>query len=222
MNELIVLVCNIKQHILYSVSVDFRNIIGKLEKYSLLNSKLNDIFVFYYQHKLEKKMKNLLILLTFIFLASCATKINFHQTCTTCTKSQRLFCEKAECPTSQIIQGRCVVSIIETGELIYIDEILKNEGIPAREGINFTIAKLNGRFILVGENFKNTWLITPHRKNIASIKGIQMPAQSMGIVFFELDNLNQLKMYSQDKTKSYIFDDNKDKWLEAKSARVGG
>lgn len=164
----------------------------------------------------------LILLLLIIILTSCATTIRFDQTCTTCTKSQRLYCEKAECPTSQMIQGKCVVTIIETGEVIFLDEILLKENQTAREGINFTIAKLNGRFILVGENFSKTWIVKPRKKNTACIKGIDMPSQNMGIVIFELDNLNQLKMYSQDKSLSFIFDDNNDKWLEAKSARVGG
>jgi len=167
-------------------------------------------------------MKQIIFMLTIIFLSSCATKINFEQTCTICTKSQRLYCEKAECPTSQMIQGKCVVSIIETGEIIHLDEILKKEGVLPRNGINFTIAKLNGRYVLVGEGLANTWLIKPRKKNSACIKSVKMPALSMGIVVFELDNTNQLKMYSQDKTKSFIFDDDNDKWIETKSARVGG
>ena len=42
------------------------------------------------------------ILIAFIF-SSCATKIDFDQTCLTCINSQRLLCNNHECPTTAMV-----------------------------------------------------------------------------------------------------------------------
>lgn len=166
-------------------------------------------------------MKSIGVLLALIILTSCATTTRFDQTCITCVQSQRIACKGTECPTSFMVGNECFVTMVETGENIFLNDILKEEKIEPRGGINFTIAKVNGRYFLVGENFKFSWVIAPKSKNLATIKAVEMPALGFGIPSFELYD-KQLKMVSQDKNLEFIYDDDKDKWIDVKSAKVGG
>lgn len=155
-----------------------------------------------------------------LILSSCATVTRFNQTCLTCVSSQRLSCQKGECPTSFLIGNDCYVTMIETGENIYLNDILKEEKIEPRSGINFTLAKYNGRYFVYSDIFKKMWLLKPHKKNTAKIEPVELPEQNLGIVIFEIND-NQLKMRNSDGIKEFIFDDEKDKWINVKPAKVG-
>lgn len=155
-----------------------------------------------------------------ILLASCSTVTRFNQTCITCVSSQRLACNKGECPTSFMVGNDCFVTIIETGENIYLNDILKLENIQPRSGIDFTIAKFNGRYFLHSDLFSKMWLLVPHKKNTAKIKAVELPEKNLGIVVFEINN-NQLKMFAKNRSLEFIFDDENDKWINAKSVKAG-
>lgn len=160
-----------------------------------------------------------LVAIAFI-VSSCATVTRFNQTCLTCVSSQRLSCQKGECPTSFLIGGECYVTMIETGENIYLNDILKEENIEPRNGINFTLAKYNGRYFVFSDSFKKMWLLEPHKRNTAKIKAIGLPENNLGIVIFEIYD-NQLKMRNSDGSKEFIFNDEKDKWINVKPVQAG-
>lgn len=174
-----------------------------------------------FNNLLENSMKTISAMFALLVLASCGTTTRFDQTCITCVSSQRISCKGAECPTSFMVGSDCLVTVVETGENIYLNDILKEEKIAPMDGLQLTLAKVNGRYYISCDSFAKMWYLMPAKKNEACLKSIDMPADRMGIVSFELYD-NQLKMISQDKTKEFIFDDNKDKWVDVKTAKVGG
>ena len=165
-------------------------------------------------------MRIAIILLSFLIISSCSTITRFDQTCITCVNSQRIACKGSECPTSFMVGEDCLVTIVETGENIYLNEILKQEKINPRKGLEITIAKLNGRYFLACNEFENMWILTSHKRNTAKIKSVKMPSKDMGITSFELYS-GQLKMISQDSKQSYLFDEDKEKWQLIQQARIG-
>ncbi|MEJ5245325.1 MAG: hypothetical protein WHV28_06420 [Bacteroidota bacterium] len=166
-------------------------------------------------------MKKLfLILLASSIIAGCASTTTFEQTCLTCVSSQRFSCKKGECPESFMVGNDCYVTIIETGENIYLNDILKEEQIQPRNGINFSIAKYNGRYFLYSDSFTKMWLIIPHKKNIVKYKSIELPEKNLGLAVFEI-NEKLLRIYDQNRERFYVFDDEKDKWINNKSVKAG-
>ena len=159
-------------------------------------------------------MKNYLgliaILIAFIF-SSCATKIDFDQTCLTCINSQRLLCNNHECPTTAMVNGHCIALLSETGEKITMDKILEGEGIIPRDGIDLTIAKIRGRYFVTGYGFKNLWMLTP-TDNQAKIKGFKFPADNLSMPpVFEISNKNLL-MRDQNNGYKFLFNIDNKKW----------
>ena len=166
-------------------------------------------------------MKKLfLFLFATLLFAGCASTTKFEQTCLTCVSSQRLSCKKGECPESFMAGNDCYVTIIETGENIYLNDILKEEKISPRSGIQFSIAKYNGRYFLYSDSFAKMWLIIPHNKNIAKYKSVELPERNLGLAIFEI-NEKILKIHDQNRERFYVFDDEKDKWINNKSVKAG-
>ncbi len=155
-----------------------------------------------------------------ILLASCGAKMRFDQTCMTCVQSQRLSCTGQECPQSFMIGNDCVVTMVETGENIFLNMILNEEKITPREGIPFTIAKFNGSYYLIGDGLKNMWKVTPSGRNQACFKDIKLPQDGIGIPVFEIAN-GQLKMRGKSNEFAYIYDDENEKWINVNSPKAG-
>ncbi len=149
--------------------------------------------------------------LVILFLTSCATKVNFEQTCLTCVQSQRLLCKDYECPVTAMIGTECIVVMSETGEKIHINKILEKEQIEPKDGINVTIAKIRGRYFITGDGFKKLWMLTPVKEE-AKISGFLLPEDNLRMPpVFEISNKNLL-MRGADKEYSYLFDIDNEKW----------
>ena len=159
------------------------------------------------------------ILIAFIF-SSCATKIDFDQTCLTCINSQRLLCNNHECPTTAMVNGHCIALLSETGEKITMDKILESEGIIPRDGIDLTIAKIGGRYFVTGYGFKNLWMLTP-TDNQAKIKGFKFPADNLSMPpVFEISNKNLL-MRDQNNGYKFLFNIDNKKWELISTTKAG-
>lgn len=167
------------------------------------------------------KSKLFVALLAFAGLFSgCAQKIRFDQTCLTCVQSQRLACSGNECPSSFMMGSDCVVTMVETGENIFLNEILMEEKISAREGLQFTLAKINSRYFVIGEGFKNMWILTPRKENAASLDKILLPEDAKGIPVFELYN-KQLLMRGANNEYAYLYDEDGNKWVNKNFSKAG-
>ncbi len=166
-------------------------------------------------------MKFFSIIIVAVLMASCGTVTRLDQTCITCVSSQRIACQGPECPASFMNGASCLVTMVETGENIYLNDILKEEKITPRDGIRITLAKVNGRYYVAGESFTKVWYLIPRKKNEACLKSVEMPAANMGVVTFEVFD-NQLKMISENKEMEFLFDDDDNEWHNAKSAKIGG
>lgn len=165
-------------------------------------------------------MKFISVIFVAIVLSACGTVTRFDQTCLTCVNSQRLSCKGNECPVTFMVNNDCFVTLIETGENIFLNDILKEEKIQPKGGLQMTLAKVNGRYFIIGEGFAKMWMLAPAKRNTAKLSSIEMPAPNMGICSFELYD-KQLKVISQDKSKEFIYDDIKDKWIDVKTAKIG-
>ncbi len=159
-------------------------------------------------------MKKHLFLLTICFsvlFASCATKIEFDQTCLTCINSQRLLCKEHECPVTAMVGTDCIVMMSETGEKITVNEILQQEGLQIRGGINLTLAKIRGRYFITGEGFKHLWMLAPVA-NQAKIKKYVFPHSNLAMPpVFEISKKNLLMRGAKEEYK-YIFNIDTEKW----------
>lgn len=159
-------------------------------------------------------MKNRLFLVAIclsILFTSCATKIQFDQTCLTCINSQRIMCKEHECPVTIMVDTVCTVLMSETGEKIVVNEILRQEGISARDGINLTLAKIRGRYFVTGEGFGHLWMLTP-TTDMAKIKKYAFPAKNLAMPpVFEINKKNLLMRGAQ-KEYQYIFNIDTEKW----------
>ncbi len=150
-------------------------------------------------------------IMALLVLVSCSTKIDFEQTCLTCIQSQRLSCKDYECPVTAMVDTNCIVVMSETGEKINMNEILKQEKLSIRAGINVTVAKIRGRYFITGEGFRNLWMLKPIA-NQAKIYDFALPAANLKMPpVFEINNKNLL-MRGAEHEYTYIFDIDKEKW----------
>lgn len=159
-------------------------------------------------------MKKLLLSAILILLVtSCSMpKLRFDQTCITCIKSQRFSCKGDECPQTFMIGSDAVVTIIETGENIYMTDILTQEGIALKSGLPLTLAKLNGRIYITGDNFSTLWSLYPNPENSAGYKMIQLPeAVKLESPVFEIFN-NHLVLTAKNLSTRYLYNEEDDKW----------
>lgn len=139
-------------------------------------------------------------------LISCMPQIRFDQTCITCIKSMRYYCKEVECPKTFMIGNQSLVTIIETGENIYLNYILRQEYIQPRSGIKIAIAKLNGKIYLTGEEFNNLWILYPEIENRAKLSKIKLPLTDNDLHFNIYDNLLMVSLPYYNKTFLLIDD----------------
>jgi len=102
--------------------------------------------------------KHTLLIVIFVAISisySCATKIPFEQTCLTCVISQRIACIGSECPETIMAGNNCITTFPETGEKINLNYILFQEKITPQNGIPLTLAKIRGRYFVIGKDFSN-------------------------------------------------------------------
>lgn len=162
-------------------------------------------------------------LLPVILICSCAPSMKFDQTCLTCISSQRYSCEDKDCPKTFMIGNECIVTIVETGENIYLNSILEEEGIKPGAEIPIAIAKLNGFLFLTGNGFGNLWRLCPKPGNEAKYKAFDLPMEDIRInnPVFSLDLQNYLLKLTADNFngKTYIFDDGE--WMLESSGKAG-
>lgn len=167
------------------------------------------------------KLKFALIFVVAVALTSCGgTVVRFDQTCMTCITSQRLSCNGTDCPASFMVGSDCFVTIVETGENVHLNKILELEKISVREGIPFTLAKVNGSYYVIGEGFKNMWIVSPSGRNEATLDFVKLPEVNIGIPVFELYN-KQLKMRGKSNEYNYLYEDVSKKWINQNSAKAG-
>ncbi len=154
-----------------------------------------------------------LIALIFFTILSCSNPtLRFDQTCITCIKSQRFLCSGDECPKTFKVSENYIVTITETGENIYVTNILEAENIKPKEGIAFAIAKINGKIFLTGESFNHLWILYPRPKNEASYKAVKLPESNIVSPVFELFT-SRLMLSAQNYSHKYLFDDEDNKWI---------
>jgi len=163
---------------------------------------------------MKKRTIYFTVLLTLPLFYSCATKIPFEPTCITCVQSQRMNCKGNDCPETIMVGSNCVAMFDETGETIIINQILKEENITPQKGIPLTLAKIRGRYFVIGKDFKNLWMLTPV-KNSARIKKIPLPANNLELPpVFELAEGNLL-MRGQRNEYVYVYDIDNKKWIKS-------
>lgn len=155
-------------------------------------------------------MKVFISIFLLILLVSCGTTIKFNQTCMNCTSSQRIDPDEYS-PSTLIIDGKCVVSIIETGEILFIDDILESELIVKTEGIPIAIAKYNGVYYLIGQEFKNLWLIYGKPDNRASICSMETPILQPQSPYFYFVNDN-LVLGDHETGTCFKYNNNTEDW----------
>jgi len=149
-----------------------------------------------------------------LLFSSCATKIPFEQTCLTCVQSQRLNCQGNDCPETIMAGTNCIAMIDETGEKINMNHILKVENITPQKGIPLTLAKIRGRYFVIGKDFKNLWMLTPVA-NSAKVRKIALPEKNLALPpIFELADGNLL-MRGQQNEYLYIYDIDNKKWIKS-------
>lgn len=163
----------------------------------------------------------LLSVCSLALLSACSTVVKMDQTCVTCVQSQRLACTGSECPVSFMVGSECLVTMVETGEHIHLNEILKQEAITPAKDIPFTLAKVNGNYYVIGGGFKNMWILSPSDRNEAKLCKIELPVQALNNQpVFELFN-TQLKMRGQNNEYAYIYDDDHNKWINLNLPKAG-
>lgn len=170
------------------------------------------------------------VLITFIALivSSCAPTMKFDQTCMTCIKSQRFSCQDDNCPKSFMSGENCLVTLVETGENIYLNSILQEEKIPVSGGIPVAIAKMDGKYYLTGNNFNSLWILTPKVPNEAKYSSIKLPVENVKInaPVFDFQILGpgsyRLRLTASNyNNKIYVLNDD-DKWTLFTEGKVGG
>ena len=164
------------------------------------------------------------VLVLVLLAASCAPTMRFDQTCYTCIKSQRISGNPESGPKSQINGQDCMVTIVETGENIYLNDILKEEKITPVANIPLTIAKVNGKVYLTGNGFSKLWIICPKPGNEAKYKSIDFPIEKINIdePIFNIDFESiRLKLSANNLGgKTYILLDDSE-WILEKSGKAG-
>ncbi len=171
---------------------------------------------------MKRKLPIILFLSTFL-LFSCASNLKFDQTCLTCVKSQRFACNEAECPKTFMVGDQALVTIVETGENIFLNPVLEEEKIIPAAEIPVAIAKLNGYVYLTANGFAKLWILTPKKDNEASFKAIDLPVPDLKIQnpVFTLDLNNYLLKLTADNYngKTYILEDGK--WSVVEGGKAG-
>ncbi|MDR0926839.1 MAG: hypothetical protein LBO69_03625 [Ignavibacteria bacterium] len=155
----------------------------------------------------------LLFLITSALLFSgCATKIPFEQTCLNCVQSQRLNCKGSECPSTILSNGQVIAVFAETGEKINLTYILSEEKLSLEKGIPLAMAKVRGRYFVVGQGFSNLWVLTPS-ENEAKVKSFPLPNSNLKLPpVFEVSDGNLL-MRGDNKEYSFTWDVENNKWI---------
>ena len=156
------------------------------------------------------------VIIVTVLITSCATatKIPFEQTCLTCVQSQRLNCSGNNCPETIMAGTDCIAMLDETGEKINMNHILKVENIEPKRGIPLTLAKIRGRYFVIGKDFQNLWELTPV-KNEAKIRKIALPENNLQLPpVFEIADGGNLLMRGQQNEYIYIYDIDSRKWLK--------
>lgn len=176
-------------------------------------------------------MKVRLTLLTMalgFLLASCASTMKFDQTCITCIKSQRFSCQGDNCPKTFMSGENCLVTIVETGENIFLNSILQEEKITPASGIPVAIAKLDGKYYVTGNYFTKLWILIPKVPNEAKYCSIPLPVESLKIQepVFDFQILspgnNRLRLTAVNYDgKLYVLTDD-DSWSIFTEGKVGG
>lgn len=162
---------------------------------------------------MTKRIIFLKLLIISLILISCSNPtLRFDQTCITCIKSQRFLCSGDECPKTFKVGDNLLVTMTETGENIYLTNILLAEKLPLKEGIPIAIAKINGKIFLTGDSFNNLWILYPRPKNEASYEAIKLPEAKIVSPVFELFT-SKLMLSAQNYSHKYLFDDEKNKWI---------
>jgi hypothetical protein len=148
----------------------------------------------------------LLVFMSLIIFACSAPVLHFDQTCITCVKSQRYSCAGDECPSTFMAGGECLVTMVETGENIYVAPILTGEQMPVAAGIPVAIAKLNGKYYLTGNNFTKLWIIVPKSGGEAKYYSIPLPENKVAEPVFEFFD-KKLMLSGKNYKSKYILDD---------------
>lgn len=163
----------------------------------------------------------LLSVCSLAILSSCATVVKMDQTCITCVQSQRMPCKDCEYPASMMIGNECVVTLLETGENIHLNEILKQEMITPAKDIPFTLAKINGMYCVIGQGFKNMWMLVATDKNEAELTKVELPKDVLGTQpVFELFN-GELLMRGPKTEYEYLYDEKENIWKHKSNPKAG-
>lgn len=173
-------------------------------------------------------LKFLLIsVFSFLFFIACGTSIKFDQTCVTCIKSQRFSCQDGNCPTTFMIGDQCLVTIVETGENIFLNTILEKEQLSPKSGIKVAIAKVSGKYYLTANDFKQLWILYPKVPDEAKISSIDLPEKEVKIFepVFTLNSIDPINYKLRLTASNYsekvweLKDD--DSWVLINQAKVG-
>ena len=171
---------------------------------------------------MQKKIPVILFFTSFL-LFSCAPHLRFDQTCLTCIKSQRFSCVEDECPKTFMVGDQCLITIVETGENIFLNPIFEKEEIIPKAGIAVAIAKLNGNVYLTANGFKKLWILEPEEDNEADFSAIDLPMKGLEIQnpVFSLDLKNYLLKLTADNYKGKLYTLEDGKWSAANGGKAG-
>jgi len=173
-------------------------------------------------------LKFLLIsVISSLLLISCGSSLHFEQTCVTCIKSQRFSCQDGNCPVTFMIGEQCLVTIVETGENIFLNPILEKEQLAPKSGIKVAIAKVSGKFYLTANDFKQLWILYPKVPDKAKFCSIDLPEKEIKIFepVFTLNNVDPMNYKLRLTASNYsekvweLKDD--DTWVLINQAKVG-
>jgi len=122
-----------------------------------------------------------------------------------------------------MVGDQCLITIVETGENIFLNPIFEKEEIIPKAGIAVAIAKLNGNVYLTANGFKKLWILEPEEDNEADFSAIDLPMKGLEIQnpVFSLDLKNYLLKLTADnyKGKLYTLDDGE--WSAANGGKAG-
>lgn len=154
----------------------------------------------------------MIIFCSFLMIEGCShPKIRVDETCLTCIKSQRLSCTGPECPSTFKAGDNYLVTMTETGENFYIAPILMEEKMTVQEGIPVAMAKLNGRYFLIGENFANLWMLQYSDFNLLRYIPVKLPKDKIAAPVFEIYN-NRLLLRGTNYPDGIILNADDEKW----------
>ncbi len=110
-----------------------------------------------------------------------------------------------------MVENDCLVTLIETGENIRMNEILDAEYIKPQGGLQIAIAKINGSYFLTGEQFNNLWILTPAGKNLAQYYSVPLPQAKPVNPVFELYS-NALLYHADGLKGRFVYNEIEKKW----------